>query len=62
MDYALEVDFPEELLAVLAPHQREAVIEVLKNDPRPSYQSEERRVYSMEYGDFDIKFTVSGNR
>lgn len=62
LDYALEVDFPEELLAVLAPHQREAVIEVLKNDPRPSYQSEESRVYSMEYGDFDIKFTVSGNR
>ncbi len=37
-DYRLEVDFPEELLVQIPEGQREALMEVLANDPRPRYQ------------------------
>ena len=36
-DYGLKVDFPEELLAVFPEEKRQALIEVLQQDPRPSY-------------------------
>ena len=32
--------------------------DLLKQDPRPSYQDDENRVYSMKYAGYDIKFTV----
>ncbi len=60
VDYALKVNFPDELLKKLKEEQRSAVIEVLKNDPRPSYHDDKERIYSMEYGEYDIKFTVDG--
>ena len=57
-DYALSVSDPEDLLAVLSEEDREAVTEVLSEDPRPSYQSDPDREYGMEYGRWEIRFTV----
>lgn len=37
-DYELEVSFPAHLLAHFPEEKREAVIYVLKQDPRPAYQ------------------------
>lgn len=55
--YSLEVVFPEELLNFIPVGKRDAVISCLADDPRPSYQSDDR-VYSMRFGDFDIRFKV----
>ncbi len=33
---------------------------LLKEDPRPSYQDSPERLYSMRYGQFDVKFYVKG--
>lgn len=44
----------------LAPHERELLEEVLRHDPRPSYQDEPARVYGMTYGTFNVRFSVSG--
>ena len=39
----------------------EAVLACLSEDPRPSYQDDPRRIYSMRYGSFDIRFRVEGD-
>ena len=57
--YALSVSDPEHLLSVLSDEDRCAVLEVLSEDPRPSYQSDPQREYGMEYGMWEIRFTVS---
>ncbi len=60
--YLLEVDFPEELLALLPPEKRDAALGVLSHDPRPSYQRQPERVYGLCFAGFNIRFTVRENR
>ena len=60
--YALQVDFPQELLMKVPPSIREATVACLREDPRPSYQSDPDRVYGMRMGDVDIRFRVDGDR
>lgn len=57
-DFELAVDFPDSLLGLIPPMQRDALLGVLKHDPRPSYQDDPDRVYGLEYGGFDIRFSV----
>lgn len=61
-DYELEVDFPEEWLSKVSEEKREALIEVLGQDPRPSYQNDPKRTYGMEFADYEVKFNVEGKR
>lgn len=58
----VEVLFPRELLDILPKDKREAAVDVLGNDPRPSYQDDPDRVYGMEFAGYDIRFTVKKNR
>ena len=55
----LEVEFPDELLAKVHEDKRKALIGVLENDPRPSYQSDPERVYGLPFGGLEVKFTVA---
>lgn len=57
-DYLLDVDFPQELLALLPADKQDAGIAVLSHDPRPSYQRKPDRVYGLTFAGFDIRFTV----
>lgn len=56
--YALAVDFPAELEALIPPDKREALRGVLAQDPRPSYQDDPQRVYGVRFAQFNVKFTV----
>ncbi len=56
----LKVDFPEEL-KILPEDKINTLISILSQDPRPQYQNEPERVYTMAFGGYDISFTVSGN-
>lgn len=56
--YSLEVEFPDKLLELIPIDKREAVFECLKQDPRPSYQNDPERLYSMLFLNFDIQFIV----
>ena len=58
----LAVDCPPELLAALPEEQREALLGVLAQDPRPQYQHDPARVYAMSFGGWDVKFRVRGER
>ena len=57
-DYHLNVDFPEALMACVPEQQREALLGVLAQDPRPAYQHDENRVYGFAYAGMDVRFTV----
>lgn len=59
--YALKVDFPEELLGKLPQEKRQAIIEVLSQDPRPSYHSDPERKYGVAFAGYDIHFCVEGD-
>ncbi len=58
LNYELEVVFPSELLARIPEDRHEAIIAVLKQDPRPSYHDMPDRVYGVEFAGFDVRFTV----
>ncbi|HZW49585.1 MAG TPA: tRNA (N6-threonylcarbamoyladenosine(37)-N6)-methyltransferase TrmO [Bacillota bacterium] len=57
-DYELEVGFPEHWLQMIPKEQQQAIVAVLANDPRPSYQSDPKRIYGFEFANFQIKFMV----
>lgn len=61
-DYALTVEIPEILLKNVAEEDRQPLAEILKNDPRPSYQQDSERIYSFEYKNYAVGFTVDGQR
>ncbi len=54
----LEVVCPPALLARLPEEKREALLGVLAQDPRPSYQDDPERVYGMCFAGAQIRFTV----
>lgn len=57
----LEVEIPDELLARIPEEKRNALVGVLAQDPRPSYQDDPERVYGMAFGGLEVKFRVAGN-
>ena len=58
--HTLEVVCPPELLAPVPEPDRAALLGVLANDPRPSYQHDPARIYGMEFGGVEVHFTVDG--
>ena len=58
-DYLLNVDFPDQLLGMIPESRREALLDVLAHDPRPSYQNDSMRVYGFEFAGFDVRFSVN---
>lgn len=57
-DYTLQVECGEKLLSLLPENKRKPLMEVLAQDPRPSYIDDPDRVYGFGYAGFEIKFTV----
>ena len=56
---ALTVEIPPELLARFPVEKRDALVGVLAQDPHPRYQADASRVYGLEFGGYEVKFTVS---
>ena len=52
------MDFPSELLEKVPWDQRDALLGVLSQDPRPSYQNDPERMYGMAFAGLEVKFTV----
>lgn len=55
----LKVDFPAELLELVPEEKRAALLSVLKNDPRPTYQTDADREYGMTFGGVNVRFHVA---
>ena len=60
-DYHLEVECSEQLLSLIPQEKRKAVLGILAQDPRPSYQTDPNRIYGMEFAGMEIKFQVVEN-
>ncbi|MDD2956628.1 MAG: tRNA (N6-threonylcarbamoyladenosine(37)-N6)-methyltransferase TrmO [Oscillospiraceae bacterium] len=59
---SLQVEFPSQLLQQVPPEQREALVAVLAQDPRPGYQQQPGRVYGFSFGGLEIRFVVEDGR
>ena len=57
-EYFIPVEIPDELLEKIPADRREALKKVLEQDPRPSYQNSEERVYGLSFAGMEIKFQV----
>ena len=53
----VNVEISKELLEKIPLEKREGLLDCLSDDPRPSYQ-EDDRLYGMRFADFEIKFFV----
>ncbi len=56
----LAVDIPEACLEKIPEVLREGLTEILSQDPRPQYQNDPARVYTMSFGGMEVSFTVEG--
>lgn len=54
----LQVTFPQELLEKFPSEKRDAILEVLAQDPRPSYHSDPERRYGVAFAGYDVHFNV----
>jgi len=59
VDDSVEVVFPEKLLVQIPAEKREALMGILSQDPRPSYQNDPERIYGVAFGDKNVKFCVA---
>ena len=57
----LSVDASDILLDKIPNEKRISLLEILERDPRPQYHDDPARVYGMEFGGYEIKFSVEGN-
>ena len=55
---ALDVTFPQSLLNLFPESKREAILEILRQDPRPSYHDDPQRIYGFCFAGFEIRFRV----
>ena len=58
----LDVACAPELLSRIPEAHRAAVLEILAQDPRPSYQHDPERIYGLNFAGQNVKFTVDGER
>ncbi|MBE5955340.1 MAG: tRNA (N6-threonylcarbamoyladenosine(37)-N6)-methyltransferase TrmO [Lachnospiraceae bacterium] len=61
-DHHMKVEISDELLEEIPKEKREAVLEMLAQDPRPGYQKNNERIYGIEYGDMNIRFRAEDCR
>ncbi len=58
----LTVEVPDGLLARVPEAKRPALLGVLAQDPRPSYQSDPDRLYGLTFAGLEVRFRVAGER
>lgn len=56
----LEVVMSDEMMTGFSAQQLETLREVLAQDPRPHYQHDASRIYTMEFAGREVKFRVEG--
>ncbi len=59
--HALTVTFAGDLDAALPPADREAIVGILANDPRPGYDDDPEKEYGLTFGRYDVGFFVKGD-
>jgi hypothetical protein len=60
--HKLKPEISPELLEKIPEEKRDALLEVLAEDPRPRYQNDPNRVYGMAFGGMDVHFRVEDEK
>lgn len=58
----LEVVISQELVSMLPEEKVSTLIKLLQEDPRPSYQNDNCRIYGFAFSSYEIKFTVTDDK
>ncbi len=61
LNHRLYVSIPEEIQELFPEEKLNALSSCLADDPRPSYQTDSQRVYSMCFWEYDLKFKVEND-
>lgn len=56
----LAVSFAENVADCLTEQQKNTLVSVLEQDPRPSYQEDPERVYGFLFAEYEVKFKADG--
>ncbi len=59
--YKISVNCDEKLLSIIPENKRQALLELLSNDPRPAYNDEEVKEYGVTFAGFNIRFKYENN-
>lgn len=57
----LTIKDPFHSLDLLEERKKKALYLILREDPRPSYQNDEKRIYGMQFAGYEVKFHVIGS-
>lgn len=60
-EYKISVSCDENLLSIIPENKRQAILELLSNDPRPAYNDEEGKEYGVTFAGFNIRFKYENN-
>lgn len=60
-EYKISVRCDENLLSIIPENKRQALLELLSNDPRPAYNDEEGKEYGVTFAGFNIRFKYENN-
>lgn len=58
----LQVECTPELMSMVPEGLQRSLLDVLAHDPRPQYHHDADRVYGMEFGGLEVKFSVADDR
>ena len=56
--HKLQVEISKELKNKIPHDKLDAVLSCIEDDPRPSYQDDNTRIYKMKYDNFEVHFTI----
>lgn len=60
-NYKIAVNCDEKRLAEIPAEKREALLELLANDPRPAYKNEDGKEYGVTFAGFNVRFRYENN-
>lgn len=60
-EYKISVSCDENLLSIIPENKRQALLELLSNDPRPAYNDEDGKEYGVTFAGFNIRFKYENN-
>lgn len=58
VNYKLSLSYEMQTLSIIPEEKRAGLLQILEQDPRPSYQNDGERIYGLSYAGFEVKFTV----
>lgn len=59
--HTVEVIIPDDIASLFPADKLQALIGILRQDPRPAYQDDPERIYGLTFAEVDLHFRVNGD-